>query len=85
MSDFIPEKRHLREELLFLFNIKKTSAESCRMSVEAYGHNAPFESTCKQWFKRFKNHIFDLEEKEREWAQKRFEDEDLEAILGEDK
>ena len=44
MSDFIPEKSHLREVLLFLFNIKKTSAESCRMLVEAYGHNAASES-----------------------------------------
>ena len=60
MSDFIPEKKHLREVLLFLFNIKKTSAESCRMLVESYGHNAPSESTCRQWFRRFKNHNFTL-------------------------
>ena len=70
MSDFIPEKRHLLEVLIFLFNIKKTSGESCRMLVEAYGHNAPPESTCRQWFRRFKNH--------------NFEDQDLEAILNED-
>ena len=47
MSDFIPEKSYLREVLLFLFNIKKTSAENCRMLVEAYGHNDPPESTCR--------------------------------------
>ena len=70
MSDFIPEKRHLREVLLFLFNIKKTSAESCRMLVEAYGHNAPPERTCRQWFTRIKNQDFDLEDKERKGTQK---------------
>jgi len=46
MTYFIHEKRHLPEVLLFLFNIKKTSAESCRMLVEAYGHNAKFKGTC---------------------------------------
>ena len=70
MSDFIPEKRHSQEVLLFLFNIKKTSAESCRMLVEAYGHNAPFKSTCRQWFRRFKNQNFNLKDKERKEAPK---------------
>ena len=38
MSDFIPEKKHLPEVLLFLFNIKKTSAESCRTLVDIMIH-----------------------------------------------
>ena len=84
MSNFIPEKTHLREVLLFFFNITKTSAESSRMLVEAYGHNAPSKSTCRQWFRRFMNHNFNLEDKKREGAPKIFEDEDLEAILDED-
>ena len=54
------------------------------MLVEGYGHNAPSESTCRQWFRRFKNHNFDLEDKKHEGAPKIFEDEDLEAIFDED-
>ena len=73
----------MREVLLFLFNIKKTSLESCRMLVEAYGHNDPSETSCRKWLRIFKNHNFDLEYKERKGAPKRFEDEDLEAILDE--
>jgi len=84
MSDFIPEKMYLPEGLLFLFNIKKILVESFRMIVDANGHNAPSESICRQWFRRFKNHNFDLEDKECKGAPKRFEDEDLEAILNED-
>ena len=84
MSDFIPEKRLLREVLLFLFNIKRTSAESCRLIVECYGHNAPSKRTCRQLFRRFKNDNFDFEDKKREGAPKRFEDEEFEAILNED-
>ena len=56
MSDFIPEKTHLGEVLLFLFNIKKTFAESCRMLMEAYGHDASSERTWRQRFRIFKNH-----------------------------
>ena len=52
--------------------------------VEAYGNNAPSESTFKQWFRIFKNHEFNDKDKEREGAPKKFEDEDLEAILDED-
>ena len=44
----------------------------------------PSESTCRQWLRIFRNHNFDLEDKEREGEPKRFEDEDLEAILYED-
>jgi len=71
MSDFIHEKRHLWEVLLFLFNIKNTSAESCRIPLEAYVHNAPSESICRQWFRKLKDHNFDLEDKEREGAPKK--------------
>jgi len=51
------------------------------MIVKAYGHNAPSLSTCRQWFRRFKSHNFDLEDKEHEGSPKRFEYEDLETIL----
>ena len=37
MPIFEPSKRHLREALLFCFNLKKTAAESCPMLMEAYG------------------------------------------------
>ena len=69
---------------MFTFIIKITSAECCRMLVETYGHNAPSESICRPWFIRFNNHNFDLEDKERKRAPKRFEDKDLEVILDED-
>jgi len=54
------------------------------MLVEDYEHNALPKSTCRQWFRLFKKHNFALEDKEREVSPKRFEDEDLKAMLDED-
>ena len=54
------------------------------MLVEDYEHNAQSKSIRRQWFRRFKNHNFDLEDKEREVAPKGLEDTDMEVILVED-
>ena len=51
--------------------MKKTSAESHRTLVEVYGEHALPERTCQKWFARF-------------GQPKKFEDEELEALLGED-
>jgi len=48
MDNFIPNKHHLREVLLYLFNIKKSATESNILFVEVYRNNAPPESTCRQ-------------------------------------
>ena len=34
---FEPNKRHLRELLIYLFNLKKSAAEAHRLLVERYG------------------------------------------------
>jgi len=42
MSGFVSKKENLREAilLLFYFNLKKSTAESYRLLVEAYGEHA---------------------------------------------
>ena len=47
MSSFLLKKRHMREALLFCFNLKKSAAELHWMLVEAYGDNALSETTCR--------------------------------------
>lgn len=84
MSSFVPSKRNLRESLLFCFHLKKKAAEGYRMLLEAYGDHAPSISTCEYWFRRFKSGDFDVEDKERPGQPKRYEDEELEALLDED-
>ena len=59
MSSFLLKKKHMREALLFCFNLKKSATESHRMLVEAYGNNVLSETTCRDWFRRFNDDNFD--------------------------
>ena len=84
MSNFVPEKVFLRGVLLHYFNMKKTAAESHRILVEVYGEHALAERTCQKRFARFKSGDFGLEDEQRPGQPKKFEDEELEALLDED-
>jgi len=53
MSGFVSKKENLRKALLFYFNLKKSTAESYRLLVEAYGEHA-LPETCRDWFRGFK-------------------------------
>ena len=64
--------------------MKKTAAESHCMLVEVYGEHALAERTCQKWFARFKSGDCDLEDEERPGQPKKFENEELEALLSED-
>ncbi|EGI62711.1 Mariner Mos1 transposase, partial [Acromyrmex echinatior] len=80
---FEPNKRHLRELLIYFFNLKKSAAEAHRLLVEAYGEAALSERSCRE-FQKFKNGEFDVEDKERSGRPKVYEDAELEALLNED-
>ncbi|EFN75840.1 hypothetical protein EAI_17023, partial [Harpegnathos saltator] len=77
-------KEYLRGILLHYFFQKKFAAGAHRIFVETYGDHALSETTCRDWFRRFKNNDFDVEDKECSGAPKKFEDEELEALLDED-
>ena len=70
MSNLILLKREMRK-------MKKTAAESHRMLLEAYGDNVLLETTCRNWFRRFKADDFDVENKERLGQPKMFQDTEL--------
>ena len=84
MSRFLPDKEHLREALLFCFYLKKSAAEAHRILVEAYGDNALSDTTCRDWFRRFKDGNFNLTDKKRENRPRKLEDEEFQALLDED-
>ena len=54
------------------------------MLVEAYGDVALSERSSREWFQKFKNSEFDVEDKERNRRPKMYEDAELEALLDED-
>ncbi|EGI67653.1 Mariner Mos1 transposase [Acromyrmex echinatior] len=80
MASFEPNKRHLRELLIYFFNLKKSAAEAHRLLVEAYGEALSERSY--EWFQKFKNGEFDVEDKERSGRPKVYAE--LEALLNED-
>ncbi|KAG5307775.1 MOS1T transposase, partial [Pseudoatta argentina] len=84
MSIFVPYKVYLRGILLHYFIQKKSAAETHRILVQTYGDNALSDTTCRDWFRRFKNNDFELEDKERSGAPKKFQDKELEQLLDED-
>ena len=84
MSNFVPNSHHLREVLLHYFISKKTAAESNRILVKVYGEDALSETTCRDWFRRFKSGDFDLINKDRGKPPKKFENAELQALLDED-
>ena len=44
---------------------KKYAAEAHRFLVETYGEAVLSERSCREWFQKFKNGEFDIEDKER--------------------
>ncbi|KAG5314900.1 MOS1T transposase, partial [Pseudoatta argentina] len=70
MSIFVPNKVYLRGILLHYFIQKKSAAEAHRILVQTYGDNALSD--------------FELEDKERSGAPKKFQDKELEQLLDED-
>ena len=84
MSGFELNKRHLRELLIYFFNLKKYAAEAHQLLVETYGDAALSERSCREWFQKFKNGQFDIEDKERNGRPKVYEDAELEALLNQD-
>ena len=83
MLNFVPEKVFFRGVLLHYFNIKQTAAEKHRILMEVYCEHVLAERTCQKWFARFKSGDFGLENEERPGQTKKFEDEELEALLDE--
>jgi len=64
--------------------LKTSAAEAHRLLVEAYNDAALSEKNCREWFQKFKNGEFDVEDKERSGRLKVYEDAELEALLDED-
>ena len=77
MSDFAPNNHHLREVLMFFFHSKKTAAEAHWELQKVYGDTALSETTCPDWFRRFKDGDFYVDDRPREGKPNAFEDPDV--------
>ena len=64
--------------------MKKSAAETHRMLSNTYDETAISERTCREWFQRFKNGDFDIEDRHGSGKDKVFKDAELEELLHED-
>ena len=70
--------------MIYFFNLKKSAAEAHWLLVETYGEAALSERSCRDWFQKFKNGEFDIEDKENIGRPKVYKDAELEALLDQD-
>jgi len=61
--------------------MKKSAAEAHRMLSNTYGEVAISERIYREWFQRFKNGDFDIEDRHGGGREKVFKDAELEALL----
>ena len=76
MADFVPNNCHLREVLIFLLHWKETAAEAHQELQKVYRDAALSEPTCRDWFRRFKNGDFDVDDRPREGRPNIFQEAD---------
>ena len=60
MSVFVPNKVYLQGILLHYFIQNNFAAEAHWINVETYGENSLSDTTCRDWFRRFKLMILNL-------------------------
>ncbi|EGI67318.1 Mariner Mos1 transposase [Acromyrmex echinatior] len=77
------DKLFFRCVLLHYFDLKKSAAETHRLLAEIYGESVPSETVCRDWFRRFKSGDCNVHDKQRTGQPKKFEDEQLQALLEE--
>lgn len=75
------EKVSLRGITLYCFLQIKSATEANRMLLETYGDNAVSGMTCRDWFQRFKNNDFELEDKKLSDTPTKFKEEEVEELL----
>ena len=73
----MPNSHHLCEVLLHYLISKETAAESYHILVKVYGEHALSETTCRDWFRRFKSGNFDFSNTDRGKPSKKFKAADL--------
>ena len=76
-------KEHIRYSIHLAFHLKKNAAEAAEMFCAAYGESAVTHTTCKRWYQKFREGDFDLSDRPRSGAPRKFEDDKLQELLDE--
>uniref|UniRef100_A0A182NWS2 HTH_48 domain-containing protein n=1 Tax=Anopheles dirus TaxID=7168 RepID=A0A182NWS2_9DIPT len=58
MNTYAPTERHLRDVLIFLYNMKKTATEAHQELVEVYGEESLSLAACRKFYAQFDKGVF---------------------------
>ena len=75
------QKFIVRARMLYEFRRGSKATVAAKNICEAFGNQAVSERVCQQWFSRFKNGDFDLNDKGRTSRPKETEDDAIQALL----
>ena len=59
------QKLIIRDRLLCMFKLGQSAAEACRNVNESLGGNVVDESTCRRWFRKFRDEGDNIKDKPR--------------------
>src|SRR5262245_269587 len=83
LSKITPENNHLRHCMLYEFRKRKKATGATAAICSVYGEDALSVRVCQQWFIKFRNNNFDLEDEQRPGNRLQFMSNDLQALLDE--
>ena len=78
------KKTHFRHLLYFAFRRGQKASEAAREICAVYGEDAIAERTARDWFAKFKNGNFDLEDTPRTGRPTEFDEDHLKTLVKED-